>query len=229
MEKEIINLKCEPRNVFGKKVKTLRKENKIPAIVYGKEISSVPVAIDIKNFKSIFEKAGTSTLVSLLIEGEKNKRKVIIHEPQNNPVTGSPIHVDFYQVNMKEKIKTEIPLEFIGESVAVIDLEGNLITHKDALEVECLPEDLISEIKVDISVLKTFEDNIKVEDIKVPEGIEILDDKEEVIAAVTEPRSEDELEATLAEPTAEAEASKIEELAQESEEEETTKAEEPEK
>jgi len=228
MEKEKINLKCTPREILGKKVKSLRGEKKIPAVVYGKEITSKPVTVDAKVFKSIYEKAGTSTLVTLDINGEDKTRRVLIHEPQNNPVTGDPIHVDFYQVNMKEKIRTEIPLEFVGESPAVIDLEGNLITNKDTIEVECLPEDLVSQIDVDISNIKTFDDSIFISDLNIPSGIEILDDPEEVIVSVTEPRSEEEIEATLTEPVADAEASKIEELSgqEETGTEETEKVEE---
>jgi len=228
MEKEKINLKCTPREILGKKVKSLRGEKKIPAVVYGKEITSKPVTVDAKVFKSIYEKAGTSTLVTLDINGEDKTRRVLIHEPQNNPVTGDPIHVDFYQVNMKEKIRTEIPLEFVGESPAAIDLEGNLITNKDTIEVECLPEDLVSQIDVDISNIKTFDDSIFISDLNIPSGIEILDDPEEVIVSVTEPRSEEEIEATLTEPVADAEASKIEELSgqEETGTEETEKVEE---
>jgi large subunit ribosomal protein L25 len=94
---------------------------------------------------------------------------------------------------MKEKIHAEVPLKFIGDSVAVIEKEGSLITSKDSIEVECLPADLIPELEVDISVLDDFEKNIKISDLKLPEGIEILDDAEEIVAHVEEPRSEEEL------------------------------------
>jgi len=227
MEKENLKLKCETRTITGRKVNALRKEDKLPGVVYGKDVDSTSVTLNTKKFKSIYDEAGTSTLVSLKIDGENKDRKVLIHEPQTDPVSGNPIHVDFYEVNMKEKIRTEIPLEFIGDSPAVIDLEGNLITNKDAVEVECLPDDLVSEIQIDISILKTFDDSIYVSNINIPEGIEILDDPEELIASVTEPRSEEELEATLAEPIDETEASKIEELGGESTEETESETESP--
>lgn len=215
MEKQKIILECKPRDIIGKKVKTLRSQKQIPAILYGKEQKNVPIFFDEKKFTSVFDEAGTSTIVSLKVDGESSPRKVLIHEPQFHPVTGKPLHVDFYQVNMKEKIRTEIPIVLIGESEAVKDLEGNLITNKDAVEVECLPDDLISEITVDISVLKTFEDKIFIKDLSIPSEIEILDEPEELLISVTEPRSEEELEAELAPTTAEEEASKIEELSQE--------------
>jgi large subunit ribosomal protein L25 len=105
---------------------------------------------------------------------------------------------------MDEKIKTEIPLSFTGESEAVEQLEGSLVTNKDAIEVECLPTDLVSEIEVNISSLKTFEDTIKISDLKIPANIEILHDQDEIIALVEEPRSEEEL-AELEEKSAEEE------------------------
>jgi len=111
---------------------------------------------------------------------------------------------------MKEKIHAEVPLNFIGESPAVLNMEGILITNKDSIEVECLPSDLVSEIDVDISVLDDFEKNIKVEDLKIPTGIEILDDIEEVVVTVQEPRSEEELEALDTEVVENVEAIEVE-------------------
>jgi len=96
---------------------------------------------------------------------------------------------------MSEEIQTEVPLEFVGISPAVSDLEGNLITNKTGLKVECLPDKLVSNIIVDVAVLKTFDDLIKVKDLNIPEGIKILEESEDVIAQVTPPRSEEELEA----------------------------------
>jgi len=94
---------------------------------------------------------------------------------------------------MKEKIHAEIPLEFIGESNAVINLEGSFISPIDSIEVECLPGDLVPEIKVDISVLDDFEKNIKISDLPIPAGIEVQNEPEEIVAFVQEPRSEEEL------------------------------------
>jgi large subunit ribosomal protein L25 len=120
---------------------------------------------------------------------------------------------------MDEKIKTEIPLEFVGESEAVEQLDGSLVTNRDNVEVECLPADLVSEIQVNISELKTFEDSISVKDLAIPQGIEVLTDSEEVIAVVEPPRSEEEL-AELEESAAEEEKEAIEQMGAEAEGEE---------
>lgn len=185
-------LEAKKRIVLGKKTKALRKLGLIPAIIYGYKAKNTPLMVDKRTFKDIYHQSGSSALVDLKIDGE-GTHKVLIHEPQTDPVSDEPIHIDFYQVRMDQKIKTEVPLVFIGESKAVKELEGNLLTPKDSIEIECLPNELISEIKVDISLLETFEDSIHVKNLEVPAAITILDDSEATVALVEEPRSEEEL------------------------------------
>lgn len=217
-ERKTYNLKAQTRTILGKKTKTLRSKGLIPAVIYGRDTKPQALSIDGKDFEKIFVETGTSTLVDLTID-DSTGVKVLTHEPQYDPVKGNPIHIDFYKVRMDEKIKTEIPLEFVGESEAVEQLDGSLVTNRDSVEVECLPADLVSEIQVDISDLKTFEDSISVKDLKTPQGIEILTDPEEVIAVVEPPRSEEEL-AELETPTAEEEKEAIEQMGAEAEGEE---------
>lgn len=205
--------------VREEKPSVLRKQGLIPAIVYGKGFNNTKIALDKNGFMRLYKEAGTSNLVNLSVDGKD--LNTLIHDIQLDPIRDSVLHVDFFKVNMKEKIQTEIPFKFIGESPAVIDLEGSLITNKDSIEVECLPGDLISEIEVDISGLDDFEKNIKVEDILVPQGIEILDDKEEVVAFIQEPRSEEELEALDTEVVENVEAVEVEKGAEEGAEGET--------
>lgn len=181
-------------SIRDEKPKAVRREGFIPAIIYGNDYKNQSVKFEKVSFLRLFKEAGTSNLVEIIIDGHKPV-KTLIREIQLDPIRSEILHVDLFKVNMKEKIQAEIPLEFIGDSAAVVNLEGSLITSKDSVEVECLPGDLVSEIQIDISVLDDFDKNIKVEDIKVPAGIEILDDPEEVVAFVQEPRSEEELEA----------------------------------
>jgi large subunit ribosomal protein L25 len=119
----------------------------------------------------------------------------LLHEPQMHPVKQTPVHADFYVVKMNEKLQTEIPLHFEGESEAVTVLDGTLSPQLDALNVECFPDKLVPSIEVDITALKTLEDILRVSDIKVPEGIEVLNDPEEVVITITPPRTEEELAA----------------------------------
>jgi large subunit ribosomal protein L25 len=174
------------------KAKNLRNCKKIPAVVYGSNFQSLAIAVDELEFNKVFEEAGESSLINLMIDENKSE-KVLAQDIQKDPVTLNVIHVDFYKVNMKEKIKTAIPIVEIGEAPAIVDLEGTLVTNRDEVEVECLPADLIPEIEVDLSVLKTFDDTIHVSDLKVPTGVEILDDPGEVVFLVQPPRSDEEL------------------------------------
>lgn len=186
------DFKLEVKKREGSANKT-REDGFVPGIVYGKGFDNQKIALEKVHFMRLFREAGTSNLIDMAIEGEKGV-KTLIHEVQLDPITSAVTHVDFYKVNMKEKIHADIPLKFVGDSPAVINLEGSLITSKDSIEVECLPSDLIPELEVDISGLDDFEKNIKISDLKVPAGVEILDDPEEVVALVQEPRSEEEIE-----------------------------------
>lgn len=217
-----VALKAQIRIIKGKQVKTLRNQGFVPAVVYGNKLDNIDITISKIELKKALAEAGYSTLIDLKIDDDKSI-KVIASEPQFDPRSDEFIHVDFYKVKMDEKIKTEIPLEFIGESEAIKSLEGSLVQNKDSVEVECLPGDLVGEIQVDISVLKTFDDSIHVSDIKVPQGIEILDEAEEMIASVEPPRSEEELAELETPSAAEEEKEAIEKMGAEA----TVEGEEP--
>lgn len=185
-------LKASTRAIVGKQVKQIRRQGQIPAVVYGHDQPSQSISLNEHDFDRVFRTAGTSTLVDLTLNDAK-PIKVLLHEPQLHPVTMAPLHADLYVVKMTEKLQTEIPLEFVGEAPAVVDLEGTLNIVLDALTVECFPDKLVHAIDVDITTLKTFDDMIRVSDIRLPDGIEVLADAEEVIATITPPRSEEEL------------------------------------
>jgi len=215
MKQILLNAKL--RSLTGKKVKRLREKGEIPGVVYGHGTEPRPITLDGKEFRRVYESAGTGTLVDVKIEDEK-PIKVLLHEPQPHYLTGQPIHADLYAVKMDEKIETNIPIHFVGTSAAVEEKEGNFVTNKNEITIRCLPGDLIPSVEVDISVLKTFDDIIRVSDLAVPESVEIVDDSEDVVALVSPPRSEEELEAELAEDK-EAEAAAVEELGKEAEDE----------
>jgi len=209
-------LNAQKRSVLGKKVSRLRKSGIVPAVVYGGKKSSTPLSLSFAEFDKLYREAGSSSIVELNIE-DKESDNVLIQEPQYNVVTGLPQHVDFLRVNMAEKIKTEIPLVFIGESKAVEQLGGTLVTPRDKIEVECLPKDLVPSIEIDTATLNSFDDQIKVSDINIPEGVELLVDGDEVVALVEAPRSEEEM-AELETSTTEEEEKAVEEVAGEKEE-----------
>lgn len=221
---EELTLKALPRKLLGKKVKNLRRDGQLPAVLYGRNFASQSLIIPQKEFTLIASQAGEATIINLQIDG-KDSAKILIRKIQKDPVSDEILHVDLYKVDMNQEIQTEIPLEFIGVSAAVEELEGNLITNKDSIKVECLPDKLVSKIEVDISALKTFEDLIHIKDLNIPEAIKVLDEPDMIIAQVTPPRSEEELVA-LEEETktaAETEKAKIEGIEAEAEAEKAAK------
>ncbi len=180
-------------------VKAMRKGGIIPAELYGHNVQNVHLSVSQNEFEKIFRKAGESTIVTLDIEGN-GQRNVLIHDVQKHVVKSQPIHVDFLEVSMTEKLETTVALEYEGESVAVKALGGTLVKVLNEITVECLPADLPHNLMVDISSLTTFEDVIAVKDITLPKGVALVTDGEEVVAKVQPPR---DLEAELATPVEE--------------------------
>lgn len=191
---ETFNLSAKVRTVVGKAVETLRAADQIPAIIYGHKVENKNLVVAANEFKKIFTAAGESSLIDLSIEGTAPV-KVLVTDVQYSPVRHQLAHIDFYQVRMDEEIHATIPLVFVGEAPAVKELGGTLITSMTELEVKCLPGDLVKEIAVDLSNLKTFEDQIAVEDLTIPGKMEILAEPKAVIATVAEPHEEEVIEA----------------------------------
>lgn len=200
-----MTLAAAARQLTGKAVATLREQNQVPAVLYGHGITAQNITVAMNDLDRVLRSAGESTLIDLAVDGGAAV-PVLIHDAQYDAVKHQIIHVDFYQVNMKEKITTDIRLVFTGESAAVKGLGGTLVTSLEELEVRCLPTDLVSEITVDITPLATFEDKLTVANIVVPAGIEVLTDPEVTIATVAAPRAEE----PVAAPAAEGEAAPAE-------------------
>lgn len=176
------------------KASRIRKAGGIPAVVYGHKTKSANLSLDGKSFTKLYKTAGETTVLDLHIDGEKTERSVLIHDVATDPVLGFISHVDFYEVNKDEKIKTDVPLVFAGESDAVKSFGGVLVKNIYKVEVEALPKDLPHEITVDISALKTFNDMITLADLKLPQGVKVHGEAKEIIAKVQPPRTEAELE-----------------------------------
>ena len=197
MTKEKHEIKAEIRTALGRKVKKIRKLGFIPATIYGKGLESKSVQFLAIELEKLFEEAGESALVNLILENET--LPILFRNPQYHVIEGNLIHVDCYKVNLKEKISAMVPIEFIGESQAVKD--GNtLVTVTDEIEIEALPADLPEKIEIDLSVLENLESVINVADIKIDTSkLEIKTDIEQLIAKVEEPRAVEEVEAPVEE------------------------------
>lgn len=176
-----ISLKAQERTILGKQVKKLRREGIIPAHVFGNKINTEHVSVKDIDFKKVYDSAGETGLVDLKI-GETKVRPVLIREVQLDPLTDRPLHIDFYQVNLSEKVTVSVPLELIGDEPEVVHSgEAVVIQPISEVEVEALPTDLPEKIEVDISALKQIDDAILVSQLNIPQGVTILADPESLV------------------------------------------------
>lgn len=196
-------LNATPRTVLGKQVKKLRREGQLPANVYGKGMASTSIQLASKDFKEVFAEVGETGLIDLMV-GDK-KHPVLVKNLQMNYQSSTPLHVDFYEVNLKEKVKAMVPLEFVGEPKAVTENIGTLIQPASEVEVEALPAELPEKIEVNIEPLAEIDQQITVSELHAPEGVTILTDEAQVVAKIAEIVIEEEPE-PVAEEGAEGEA-----------------------
>ncbi|MFH0891954.1 MAG: 50S ribosomal protein L25 [Candidatus Falkowbacteria bacterium] len=168
----------------------LRSEGFVPAVVYGSGSENKNIGIKKVQLEKIYARLGETSLIDLKIDNGE-ALKVIIKDTQKDPLRNNITHIDFYVVDMKKPIDVTLPLRFTGEAKAVKELGGTLVTNLDAIEVRCLPGDLMESFDVDLSILNTFEDSINVRDLKLPAGIEILSNLDGVVASVIMPQVEE--------------------------------------
>ena len=184
--------------MLGKAVKTLRASGFLPAVLYGAGVASQPIVVTQKEFEKVYSAGGESTLVRLDLGGVMHA--VLIHDISRDPVTSHMLHADFHAVRMDKALRARIPLEFIGESLAVKNEGGILVKVVHELEVEALPQDLPHTLVVDISALDVMNARVFLKNIAVPVRVKILGASDEVIAMVDAPRSEEELTALAEAP-----------------------------
>lgn len=215
----MLTLKAKIRKDLGKKVNLLRKKGILPAVLYGPKIKSQSLEVDLKEFKKVFKEAGESSLISLQVD--KTERLVLIHEVRQDPLSGEPIHMDFYQPILTEEVEATVPLVFEGEPSAVKELGGTLVKEIQELTVKALPQNLPHEIKINVEGLKTFEDEILIKNLELPKDVKIKREPDEIVALVMPPvKVEEELEKPV-----EKEVEGVEKVGEEKKEEEKEKEE----
>lgn len=189
-----IILKAEKRTIEGRKVKNLRKEGTLPGNVYGKKIKSQAVQVNLKDFEKTYKEIGETGLLTLSIGSEE--RPVLIHNLQLNPISDDPVHVDFLQVDLKEKVEADIPVELIGESPTEKQAIGTVVQYLNEIKVEALPTDLPEKFEVDISVLVEVDQSIMIKDLKYDKAkVEVKTNPDEIVAKVEPPQKEEVVEA----------------------------------
>ena len=194
---ETLELKADVRETTGRRVKVLRQEGLVPAVLYGHTDPTL-LQIKAKPLGKVLREAGTHQLIGLQI-GNKKPVVTLARDIQRDAIRHNYLHVDFYAVKMDEKVTAQVPLVIEGASPAVKDQGGILTQGMDVIEIECLPADLISAIEVNIEGLVEFNDSISVSDLVVPSSITVLSDPDSMVVKVEPPRLEEEEEEEIEE------------------------------
>ncbi|MGZ3634479.1 MAG: 50S ribosomal protein L25/general stress protein Ctc [Syntrophales bacterium] len=186
---EISELKASQRKTSGKGVsRRLRKEGMTPAVFYGPNSEPVLLSVNSSDLKKILKGKEENIFINLLISnGGQMQKFTLIKELQIDPVSRKFLHVDFCEIDMEHAITVDVPIHFKGEAIG-IDNGGDLHHIKREIKVSCLFTVLPEFVEVDISGLN-IGDSIKVQDIKLPDGVNILDPQETIIASVTAPKA----------------------------------------
>jgi large subunit ribosomal protein L25 len=179
------------REIIGKKVAHMRRDGRLPAVVFGRGLTSDNVSVDAHEFESLRRHAGANTLIDLSVDGAASA-PVLVYGVQIHRVTRKPLHVDLYVVRMTEELTVDVPLVSEGESEAVENAGGTLLHVIDHVRVRALPDHLPEAIHYSIEALQTFDDAIHVSDLAIPADATLLTDPSEVVAKVLPPRVEEE-------------------------------------
>jgi len=184
----MIKLKFEKRDIFGRKVHRIRKQGMIPANIFGKNIDSMAISVALKEFDTVYKKVGETQIINL------DGKPVLVSNLQVDPISGDYLHIDFRQVDLKEKIEAKIPVEVEGESPAEKQNLGTVVQQIHEVEVEALPDQLPEKIVVDASILVEVDQAIYVKDLKVSKDVEIKTDMESIVVKVEAPTKEEVVE-----------------------------------
>lgn len=189
---EEVVFQANQRDVIGKKVKRLRREGLLPAVVYGHNIEPIPISLDMREANRTIDSISPSALIVLNIDGDKHY--AIVRDKQRNPLLRSIIHIDFQAVSLTETVRADVNVNIVGEAPAVETYLAILVPSLEQLSIECLPTNLPDRIDVDVSGLAEIGDSLLVSDLIVPDGVEILNDPEDVVVVVIPPAAEEEEE-----------------------------------
>ncbi|HVR89444.1 MAG TPA: 50S ribosomal protein L25 [Candidatus Limnocylindria bacterium] len=190
---ETPKLDVRPRTILGKKVGAMRREGRLPAVIFGKHEDSLPIETDARAFQLGYRRWGQTTLLSLTgLDG--GEVPVLIHDVSREPRTGSLLHVDFARVSLTEKTHAEVPLHF-GSDAPAVKTHGHVLVHAlDHLRIEALPQDIPHRIEVDLSKVEEIDDAVYVRDLVVDATtVRVLNDPDELVAKAVAARVEEEV------------------------------------
>ena len=182
-----MQLKASTRTLLGKRSRRLHGEGKLAAVVYGHNTAATPLVLDRLEFQKVYVKSGRTHLVDLVVDGGRTE-KVLVREIQTHPRRLGPIHVDFYQVSLEEKITVEVPVHLTGESAAVKRGDADILQPIHRVRVECLPTDIPEAFEVDLTPLEEIESELRISDLSVPKGVTVLDEPDELVIKIVHRR-----------------------------------------
>jgi len=178
-------LSANMRTVLGNSVRKLRKQGLLPAVLYGQNFNSLPIQIDKKTFLKLYKQVGKTNVIDLSVDSQT--LPVIVQDLDIDPVFGDVRHADFLVVNLKQKVKVTVPIQYIGTPIGVKQLGAVLTVNLDELEIEVLPEKIPDFITVDVTNLTNIHDSISVADLlQVVQDYQILNDPETILVSLTE-------------------------------------------
>lgn len=185
-----IVLKATRRSVTGKQVKALRRQGRLPAVMYGHKIEPISISLDAHQSSLIIPGLSSSTIVTIDLEGEQHA--ALVRERQKDYLKNQLVHVDFQVVSLTEKIRAAVRINLHGTSPAVKDFNAVIMTNVTEIEVEALPRDLPEHFVIDISRLAAIGDALHVRDLEVSDKVTILTDADEIIVIATGAAPEEE-------------------------------------
>jgi len=185
---EKLELVAQLRKQTGKKVKFLRREGLIPAIIYGRGIETLPISVDKRETTQLFNKISGSTILTIKVEGKEHA--TLVRELQRDYIKNELLHIDFQAVSLKEKLRTHVSLTLVGDAPVLEEFDALIVSGIDQIEVECYPQDLVDTIEVDVSSLAEIGSAIYVKDLPELKNIEILSDPEDLVAVASAVKEE---------------------------------------
>ncbi len=180
---EKVLLKAELRTIIGKKVKNIRLAGKVPAVIYGSEVESLPITLDKKDTTNTLNKFSGSTILTIEVDGKEHA--ALVREIQQDYIKGDLLHVDFLAISLTEKLQTFVSITLVGVAPVLEEYSALIVSGIDQIEVECLPQDLPEVIEVDVSSLEELGSAIYLKDIPAIDKVEFLSDPEELIAVAS--------------------------------------------
>jgi large subunit ribosomal protein L25 len=190
MSKTKTELNATLRSEMGHEVARLRRAGKLPAVVFGHGMESIPVTLDAHEFEIVRRSVHSNTIVDLKVGSDLHR--VMVHGVQVDPRTRHLQHVDLFAIKTGEEVTVEIPLRGTGHSVAVDRLGGTLLFNIDRIRVRALPDKLPDAIEFSVEPLVDFEAAIHLRELPMPAGVTLLSDPEEIVAKVAAPKAAEE-------------------------------------